>query len=100
MANSINDYMIVSDEIKDAATGRWPVVSCTGYTVFAGGLEEIKISGKTLINTINQYAYCMAEKDPEFKISLQRADILLPDGIGTVSAVRFLNGEKIRKVAG
>jgi len=98
-----NDSIMDTGTVKNVhvpATKTWPVVKTTGYSVFAGQLEQIKISGKTLINTINQYAYCMAEKDKEFKISLQRADILLPDGIGMVAAVRFLKGKTIRKIAG
>ena len=77
-----------------------PVVNSMSYSIYSGKLEQIKLSGKTLINTINQYAYCVAEKDEAFKEALQRADILLPDGIGIVAAVKLLNGKKINKIAG
>jgi N-acetylglucosaminyldiphosphoundecaprenol N-acetyl-beta-D-mannosaminyltransferase len=70
------------------------------YSIYAGKLEQISLSRKALINTINQYAYCVAEEDDAFKEALQQTDILLPDGIGIVAAVKFLNGKKINKIAG
>ncbi len=78
-----------------------PSINLNGYRIFSGGLQQISFSEKTLINTINQNAYCVAEiEDKLFKDSLQNSDILLPDGIGIVIAVRFLFGIKIRKIAG
>jgi N-acetylglucosaminyldiphosphoundecaprenol N-acetyl-beta-D-mannosaminyltransferase len=55
---------------------------------------------KTLINTINQYSYCIAEQDATFKEALQKSDILLPDGMAIVAAVRLLENKKIKKIAG
>jgi N-acetylglucosaminyldiphosphoundecaprenol N-acetyl-beta-D-mannosaminyltransferase len=78
----------------------FPVVNMMNYSIYTGELKQINLSGKTLINTINQYAYCIAERDEAFKESLLKADILLPDGIGIVAAVKFLNGKKINKIAG
>jgi N-acetylglucosaminyldiphosphoundecaprenol N-acetyl-beta-D-mannosaminyltransferase len=97
------DYIITANKISAngiAVNRDLPVVSSMGYSIYAGKLEQIHISGKTLINTINQYAYCIAEKDKAFKEALQHADILLPDGIGIVAAVKFLHGKKINKIAG
>ncbi|MDQ3193094.1 MAG: WecB/TagA/CpsF family glycosyltransferase [Bacteroidota bacterium] len=70
------------------------------YAVFSGLLDSIKNNNKCLINTINQYSYCIAEKDPEFKTALKNSDILLPDGVGITAAVKFLNGQRIKKIAG
>lgn len=70
------------------------------YNVFDKKLSELSFTNKTLINTINQYSFCIAEKDPAFKKSLQGSDVLLPDGMGIVAAVRLLNGQKIKKIAG
>lgn len=75
-------------------------IYCMGYRVFGASLEQLQYSEKTLISTINQYSYCIAEKDSEFKKSLEESDVLLPDGIGIVAAVRFLHGKKIKKIAG
>jgi N-acetylglucosaminyldiphosphoundecaprenol N-acetyl-beta-D-mannosaminyltransferase len=70
------------------------------YSVYKGNLSELAVADKTLINTINQYSYCIAEQDAEFKVALQQSDILLPDGVAIVAAVKLLNGTKIKKIAG
>src|SRR5690554_3394837 len=70
------------------------------YRVFSGTLRELPASKKLLISTINQYSFCIAERDPEFKQALLNSDILLPDGVGVVAAVKFLSGKKISKIAG
>ena len=70
------------------------------YTLFSGSLDELFFKKKALINTINQYSYCIAEKDLEFKNALLGAEILLPDGVAITAAVRFLYGKSIRKIAG
>ena len=75
-------------------------VNSLGYPVFSDCLSRIPRHKKLLINTINQYSYCMAEKDETFKEALQNSDILLPDGVGMVAAVRLMEGEKVSKIAG
>jgi len=75
-------------------------VNCLGYDIFNGNLDEIELGDNVLINTINQYSYCIAEKDNHFREALKNSDVLLPDGIAIVHASRFLNGLKIKKIAG
>ena len=70
------------------------------YSIYCGDISKCVTEDKTLINTINQYSYCIAEKDAAFKKALQQSDILLPDGMAVVSAVKLLNGQKIKKIAG
>jgi N-acetylglucosaminyldiphosphoundecaprenol N-acetyl-beta-D-mannosaminyltransferase len=70
------------------------------YSIYKGDLKECFATGKTLINTINQYSFCIAEKDVAFKNALQQSDVLLPDGMAIVAAVKLLNGQKIKKIAG
>lgn len=70
------------------------------YSVYSGDLKECFGVGKTLINTINQYSFCIAEKDAAFKKALQQSDILLPDGMAIVAAVQLLSCTKIKKIAG
>jgi N-acetylglucosaminyldiphosphoundecaprenol N-acetyl-beta-D-mannosaminyltransferase len=70
------------------------------YSVYSGDLFDLDTSKKTLITTINQYSYCIAEEDPEFKKALLQSDVLLPDGMGIVSAVQLQTGRKIKKIAG
>jgi N-acetylglucosaminyldiphosphoundecaprenol N-acetyl-beta-D-mannosaminyltransferase len=71
-----------------------------GYSVYSGNISDSITDEKKLISTINQYSYCIAEKDENFKIALQQSDVLLPDGMGIVVAVRGLTGHKIKKIAG
>lgn len=72
----------------------------SNYFIYNEGLESFFTADKIQINTINQYSYCIAEHDSEFKEALQQSDILLPDGMAVVAAVRLLNGTKIKKIAG
>ena len=70
------------------------------YNLYLGNLNELPFSSKIVINTINQYSYCIAQEDPEFKSALTSSDILLPDGEGVVLAERLLTGKKIKKISG
>src|SRR5690554_2234589 len=70
------------------------------YQVFAGSLNDLPSSKKLIINTINQYSFCIAEEDAEFKEALINSNVLLPDGVGVVAAVRLLSNQKINKIAG
>jgi N-acetylglucosaminyldiphosphoundecaprenol N-acetyl-beta-D-mannosaminyltransferase len=70
------------------------------YYIFKGKIESINLKEKKIINTINQYSFCIAENDPDFKKALQKSDILLPDGIAIVQAIKLLKKEKIKKIAG
>lgn len=68
--------------------------------LYLGRLGEISFDGKTVINTLNQYSYCIAQDDAEFSSALNDCDILLPDGDGVVFAERMLTGRKINKISG
>jgi N-acetylglucosaminyldiphosphoundecaprenol N-acetyl-beta-D-mannosaminyltransferase len=70
------------------------------YSVYCEKLSEMPIADQIMINTLNQYSYCLAESDAIFKKALVASDILLPDGIAIVAAMRLLTGRKIKKVAG
>lgn len=70
------------------------------YQLFSGALQELNSSEKLLIDTINQYSYCIAENDPVFKRALLDAEILLPDGVAITASTQFLTGKRIRKIAG
>ncbi len=61
---------------------------------------NLTIPKKILISTLNQYSYCIAEKDTAFKKALIGSDVLLSDGIGIVVAARLLNNKKITKITG
>jgi len=70
------------------------------YKLYLGKLNELPLNSKIVINTINQYSYCIALQDPEFKNALSSSDILLPDGEGVCMAERLLTGKKIKKISG
>ncbi len=74
--------------------------SFMGYKLFDGNLNNIAGTSKTVINTINQYSFCVAERDDEFKAALNEADILLPDGVGIVMAVKTVTGHDLKKISG
>ncbi len=75
-------------------------VNSLGYHIFCGDLSEFRSNSTVLVSTINQYSYCIGEKDPLFKNALLHSDILLPDGVAIVAAVKIETGKKIKKVAG
>jgi len=71
------------------------------YVIYAGPLDESLLdTQKVTFNTINQYSFCLAQEDIEFKNALQQSDVLLPDGISIVHLVRLLTGKKLKKIAG
>jgi len=70
------------------------------YSLYRGALADLPASGKRLVCCLNQYSYCLAEEDEPFKQALRGADVLLPDGIGMVVAARWLDGVRIKKIAG
>lgn len=56
--------------------------------------------GKTLINTINAHSYNVSRTDAYFREALQQSDVLIPDGISVVLAMKWLSGQKLTKIAG
>lgn len=69
------------------------------YSLFNQPLNEIK-QPKALISTINAHSFNTVQEDDDFGKALQNSDVLLPDGIGVVWAMRMLTGERIQKTAG
>jgi len=70
------------------------------YKLYLGNLNELPLNSKIVINTINQYSYCIARQDQEFKTALTSSDVLLPDGEGVCLAERLLTGKKVKKISG
>lgn len=71
------------------------------YDIFTDPLLTIKITDtKQIINTINAHSYIIAQRDTIFKKSLQKSDVLIPDGSGIVLAAKILKGKQILKIAG
>ena len=70
------------------------------YPIFTKSLSELPFKSSLLVNTINQYSFCMANEDMGFKKSLQMSDVLLPDGISVVAAEYLMTGKIIKKISG
>ncbi len=70
------------------------------YKIFEGELESISLNNSGFINTINPHSYVVAKKDKIFRKALLESDVLLPDGIGIVNAVKILRSKRIKKIAG
>ncbi|MFD1255997.1 WecB/TagA/CpsF family glycosyltransferase [Mucilaginibacter terrae] len=70
------------------------------YPLYTKTLSELPFKSSLLVNTINQYSFCMANEDMGFKKSLQMSDVLLPDGISVVAAEYLMNGKIIKKISG
>jgi bacterial polymer biosynthesis proteins, WecB/TagA/CpsF family len=68
-------------------------------TLYPLSLSELP-AGKLLINTLNAHSFNTAQTDTDFQVALQKSDILIPDGISVVMSVRFLTGQKLKKIAG
>ena len=69
------------------------------YTIFNKSLDAIK-QPKALISTINAHSYNTVNEDIDFQRALRSSDVLLPDGVSVVWAMRLLTGHKIKKIAG
>jgi len=69
------------------------------YQLYSRPLNEINRQ-KVLISTLNAHSFNTTKSDDNFKEAIKGSDIILPDGIGVVLAMRLLNGSKINKIAG
>lgn len=78
----------------------YSTVALSDYSILSCELDNVSFDSKCIINTVNQYSYAIAEQDDSFKAALTHSDILLPDGVGIVAAVRFLSNRFIKKISG
>lgn len=69
------------------------------FKLFEEDLAKMDAS-KKLITTINAHSFNTLLGDNLFKEALSSSDVLLPDGISVVWAIRLLTGKKIKKIAG
>ena len=70
------------------------------YEVFTNNLEDLDLSKRQVINTINPHSYVTAKEDKPFFEALHDSDLLIPDGSGIVIAAKQINKENIKKIAG
>lgn len=55
---------------------------------------------KILISTMNAYSFCLLQNDELFQQAILKSNPVLVDGISIVWALRFLTGQKLKKIAG
>ncbi|NME72220.1 WecB/TagA/CpsF family glycosyltransferase [Flammeovirga aprica] len=71
------------------------------FNVYDRSLEELPMNKeKLIINTINPHSYIVSKSDSNFNKALKNSDILLPDGIGIVKAMKLVHRKEIDKIAG
>ena len=70
------------------------------FQIYNQPLNQLSNQNKLLITTINAHCYNMTQKDGYYQEVLLNSDILIPDGISVVWAIRWLTGQKIEKIAG
>lgn len=69
------------------------------FTVFNRTLNEIN-EQKALITTLNAHCYNISRIDHLYEQALLHSNVIIPDGIGVVHALRLLTGKKVKKIAG
>jgi N-acetylglucosaminyldiphosphoundecaprenol N-acetyl-beta-D-mannosaminyltransferase len=62
-------------------------------------LSELS-NDKILISCLNAHSFNILQIDDLYQSAIQKSDIILPDGIAIVYALRFLKGMKISKISG
>ena len=72
----------------------------SSFKLYKMPLDRLSRCHKILISTINAHSYNIAKEDKTFKKALHTSNILLPDGISIVHAIRWLTGNKLNKIAG
>ena len=72
----------------------------SSFRLYKMPLNRLSRCHKILISTINAHSYNIAREDKSFKKALHTSNILLPDGISIVHAVRWLTGKRLNKIAG
>jgi len=72
----------------------------SSFRLYKMPLNRLSKCHKILISTINAHSYNIAQEDKSFKKALNTSNILLPDGISIVHAIRWLTGNRLNKIAG
>lgn len=69
------------------------------YAIFNQPLSRLK-EEKILINTLNAHCYNVARTDPVYNEALINCDVLIPDGVSVIWAMRWISGIKLQKISG
>ena len=69
------------------------------FNIYSGSLNELK-DEKLLVTTINAHSFNVTKQDFYFREALLNSDVLIPDGISIIWAIKWLSDKKIEKIAG
>src|SRR5450759_5083976 len=67
--------------------------------IYNQSLSELS-NGKILITCLNAHSFNIVQKDKLYQSALLKSNVILPDGIAIVWALRFLTGVKLKKISG
>ena len=70
------------------------------FQIFDQPLKTLPDKEKLMINTINAYCYNLTQTDEVYRRALLDSNVLIPDGISIVWAIKWLTGQKLSKIAG
>jgi len=70
------------------------------FQIYNQSLEQLPNHSKLLITTINSHSYNVSRTDDFYQEALMKSDILIPDGISVVHALKWLKKQKLKKIAG
>lgn len=72
-----------------------------GFTLLDQPLPALLAAPQPLVvATLNPHSWVCARSDPEFRAALQRADLLIADGVGLVWASSMLQASKVHRITG
>ena len=69
------------------------------FTIYSNTLGDINLK-KALICTLNAHSYNISKIDNVYHDALLNSEVLIPDGISVVLAIRWLTGQRLKKIAG
>lgn len=68
--------------------------------IYNEAINRLPDSDKLLIITINAHCYNISHTDSKYMDALLNSDVIIPDGVSVSWAIRWLTGQKIKKIAG
>ncbi len=70
------------------------------FQIYDKQLDQLSNHCKLLITTINAHCFNLTKQDQLYREAIKSSDILIPDGISVVWAIRWLTGRRLKKIAG
>lgn len=70
------------------------------FNIYNKSLQQLPDAAKLLICTINAHCYNLTLTDYFYDQALKNSNVLIPDGISVVWAMKWLTRQKLKKIAG